>query len=128
MVKCRAWVIDGGTYAKLLSLSEFLTMDKAGALATAQTGQIGFMDGAPVLVTAEMPLTESDGKVGGGTNDRGTALCVYRPGWFVGYRRRIAVSVDYLPYYDSYQLTATVRLAFVNFDADTASALYNIAV
>ena len=123
-----AWVVDSGTYAALLGISEFLTMDKAGPLATAQTGQIGFVDGIPVYVSAEMPLTEADGKVGGGTNDRGQALCVYRPGWYVGYRRKIAVSVDYLSYYDSYQLTATVRLAFVRFDADVASCLYNIAV
>lgn len=125
-----AWIVDGGTYAKLLGLSEFLTMDKAGPLATAMTGQIGYMDGAPVVVSAEMGLTEADGKVSNtsGNNTKGTALCVYRPGWFVGYRRRIAVNVDYLPYYDSYQLTATVRLAFVNFDNDVASVLYNVTV
>ncbi|MGB7339879.1 MAG: phage major capsid protein [Phototrophicaceae bacterium] len=125
-----AWIVDGGTYAQLLGLSEFLTMDKAGALATAQTGQIGFIDGIPVFISAEMPLTMSDGKVNTstGTNDRGTAVCVYRPGWFVGYRRKIAVNVDYIPYYDSYQMTATVRLAFANFDTDVASALYNVAV
>lgn len=123
-----AWLVDSGTYAALLSLDEFLTMDKAGALATAQTGQIGFVDGIPVFVSAEMPLTEADGKVGSGANDKGQALCVYRPGWFVGYRRKIAVGVDYLPYYDSYQLTATVRLAFVRFDTEVASCLYNITV
>ena len=123
-----AWIVDGGTYAKLLGLSEFLTMDKAGPLATAQTGQIGFVDGIPVYVSAEMPLTQADGKVGSGTNNKGQAVCVYRPGWYVGYRRRIAVSVDYLSYFDSYQLTATVRLAFVHFDDDVASCLYNITV
>ncbi len=123
-----AWLMDGGTYAKFLAMSEFLTMDKAGPLATAQTGQIGFVDGVPALVSAEMPLTEADGKIGSGTNDRGQAICVYRPGWFVGYRRRIAVNVDYLPYFDSYQLTATVRLAFINFDTGVASSLYNIAI
>ena len=122
--------MDSGAYAKLLALSEFLTMEKAGPLATAQTGQIGFADGAPVLVTAEMPLSDGDGKVDSrhANNTRHRPLCVYRPGWFVGYRRRIAVSVDYLPYYDSYQLTATVRLAFINFDTDVAAALYNVAV
>ncbi len=124
------WIVDGGTYAKLLGLEQFLTMDKAGPHATALTGQIGFMDGAPVVVSAEMPLTKADGKASAtpGSNTKGTALCVYRPGWVVGYRRRIAVSVDHLPYYDSYQLTATVRLAFVSFDTATASALYNITV
>ena len=123
-----AWLVDSGTYSALLGLSEFLTVDKAGPLATAQTGQIGFVDGIPVFVSAEMPLTEADGKVGGGQNRKGQAVCVYRPGWYVGYRRKIAVSVDYLSYYDSYQLTATVRLAFVRFDNDVASCLYNITV
>jgi len=123
-----AWIVDSGTYAALLNISEFLTMDKAGPLATAQTGQIGYVDGIPVFVSAEMSLTEADGKVGDGTNSKGQAVCVYRPGWYVGYRRKIAVSVDYLSYYDSYQLTATVRLAFVRFDKEVASCLYNIAV
>ncbi len=127
-----AWIVDGGSYAKLLGLSEFLTMEKAGPLATARSGQIGIMDGAPVIVSAEMPLSDgAGGKVNGTTatsNTKGTALCVARPGWFVGYRRRIAVSLDYLPYYDSYQLTATVRLAFVSFDTDVAAALTNITV
>ena len=111
---------------------EFLTMDKAGPQATARSGQIGFMDGAPVIVSAEMPLSEgAAGKVNARTtssNTKGTALCVARPGWYVGYRRRIAVSLDYLPYYDSYQLTATVRLAFVSRDNEVASALTNITV
>jgi len=81
-----------------------------------------------VIVSSEMPLTGANGKVGVPPNDRGTALCVYRPGWYVGYRRKIAVSVDYLPYYDSYQLTATVRLALINFDTEVAAALFNLAV
>ena len=123
-----AWIVDSGAYAALLNISEFLTMDKAGPLATAQTGQIGYVDGIPVFVSAEMSLTEADGKVGSGTNSKGQAVCVYRPGWYVGYRRKIAVSVDYLSYYDSYQLTATVRLAFVRFDNEVASCLYNISV
>lgn len=123
-----AWIVDGKTYAALLSMGEFLTMDKAGPLATAQTGQIGYMDGIPVFVSSQMPETEADGKIGSGTADRGMAVCVYRPGWFVGYRRRIAVNVDYLPYYDSYQLTATVRLALGHFNDNVASTLYNIKV
>ncbi len=123
-----AWVVDGGTYAKLLGLSEFLTMDKAGPHATALTGQIGFIDGSPVLVSAEMPLTMADGKVNATGNTKGQAVCVYRPGWIVGYRRRIAASVDYLPYYDAYQMTATVRLALARLDDDVAASLYNITV
>ncbi|MBZ0300809.1 MAG: phage major capsid protein, partial [Anaerolineae bacterium] len=32
-----AWIVDGGTYAKFLGMAEFLTMEKAGSLATAMT-------------------------------------------------------------------------------------------
>lgn len=125
-----AWIVDSNTYAKLLDLPEFITMDKAGALATAQTGQIGFVDGVPIFMSAEMPLTNTSGYVDsdGLNNYLGTAICVYRPGWFVGYRRQIAVNVNYIPYYDSYQLTATVRLAFARFNEEVASGLYNIAI
>lgn len=124
-----AWVVDGNTYAKLLGLAEFLTMDKAGAQATAMTGQLGFIDGIPVLASAEMGLTGADGTFEvGGTNTKGTAFLIYRPGWLVGTRRRIAVSVDYLPYYDAYQMTATVRLAFGAYDDSVAALGFNITV
>jgi len=36
--------------------------------------------------------------------------------------------VDYLPYTDSYQVTATVRLALANYDNEVAAALFNLAV
>ena len=124
-----AWIVDPNTYAALLGLSEFITMDKAGAHATALTGQLGFVDGIPLLVCPDLPLTTASGGVEiGETNDKGTAICVYRPGWLVGFRRRIAVSVDYLPYYDAYQMTATVRLALGRYDDDVAAAGYNITV
>jgi len=124
-----AWIVDGNTYAKLLSLPEFLTMDKAGAQATALTGQLGFIDGIPVLASAELGLTGAGGTFEvGGTNTKGTALLVYRPGWLIGTRRRIAVSVDYLSYYDAYQMTATVRLAFAPYDDSVAAIGVNITV
>ena len=80
------------------------------------------------LVSAAMPLTMADGKVNATGNTKGQIMCVYRPGWIVGYRRRIAASMDYLPYYDSYQMTATVRLALAPLDTDVAAALYNVTV
>jgi len=36
--------------------------------------------------------------------------------------------VDYIPYTDSYQLTATVRIAFANQDSQCAALLYNVAI
>lgn len=123
-----AWIVDGKTYARLLKMSEFLTMDKAGPQATAQTGQIGFVDGIAVFMSASMPETAATGLVAGSGNTQGTALCVYRPGWMVGYRRAISVHADYIPAYDSHQLTATVRLAFAPQTTQMSSALVNIKV
>ena len=115
-------------YAKFLNMPEFITMDKAGSLATALTGQIGFADGMPVLVSNEFPLTNAAGKVPGAGGTLGSFAIAYKPGWYVGYRRRVNVSVDYLPYYDSYQLTATVRLAFTGRDNEVAAGAYNLLV
>lgn len=123
-----AWIVDSSTYAKLLSLSDVATVDKYGPYATVLTGEIAKIDGVPVLVSAEMPLTQADGKADVSDNTLGQALCVYRPGWVVGYRRRVAATMDYLPYYDAYQMVATVRLAFAPYDSDAASVLYNITV
>ncbi|MCD4685435.1 MAG: phage major capsid protein [Anaerolineae bacterium] len=123
-----AWLVDSSTYAKLLSLSDVATVDKYGPYATVLTGEIAKIDGAPVLVSAEMPLTQADGKADTTGNTKGQAVCVYRPGWVVGYRRRVAATMDYLPYYDAYQMVAPVRLAFAAFDDDVASTLYNISV
>jgi HK97 family phage major capsid protein len=125
-----AWFVDPGTYAKLLGLPEFLTMEKAGALATAQTGQIGIMDGAPVFVSPELPLTDTTGKVSTtvANNTRGTALCVYTPGWCVGYRRNIGIALEYVGYHDAYQLTASVRFALIRYNNQPAAALVNITL
>lgn len=128
-VRDLAWIVDGSSYMSLLSLDQVVTMDKFGSMATVMNGEIGKLDGIPVLASAEMALTEADGKInaaGGGT--KGQILCVYRPGWIVGYRRRIAASVTYLPFYDAYQMVATVRIAFINRDTEVASCLYDITV
>jgi HK97 family phage major capsid protein len=123
-----AYIMDGSTYATLLSDTSLATVDKFGPHATVLTGEIGKVDGVPVLVSAEMPLTMADGKVDSTGNTKGQVVSVYRPGWVVGYRRRVAATMNYLPYYDAYQMVATVRLAFVNFDNEVASVLYNLTV
>ena len=94
------------------------------------TGELGMIDGIPVIVSAEMGLTEADGKISttGSNNVYGQAVLVYRPGWIVGYRRQVVATAKYFEEYDAYQLFAHARLAFNRFDADVASCLYYIGV
>lgn len=123
-----AWIMDGSTYGKLLGLDEVLTVDKFGPSATVLSGELAKLEGVPIIVSPEMSTTQEDGLVGSSGNTQGQAVCVYRPGWVVGYRRRITATMDYLPYFDSYQMVATVRLAFGRMDDDVASALFNIGI
>lgn len=121
-------VCDVNTYGKLLSMPEFITVDKAGSLATAQTGMVGFIDGIPVFPSVEMSLANSAGKIPAAGGTLGS-LVIFAPyAWRMGYRRRINISTEYLPYYESYQLTATVRAALARIDADCSAVLYNLAV
>jgi HK97 family phage major capsid protein len=124
-----AIITHGEVYAKLLGLSEVITVDKMGPQATVLKGQLGSLDGIPVLWTAELGATASNGKISstGGNNVRGSLNIVHRGSHAVGYRRRVKVVSKYFEEYDSYQLIANVRLAFGRQDADSSSVLYNIA-
>lgn len=122
--------VNPETEAKLLGLDEFITVDKAGTNATAQTGTIGYIDRIPVLVTDQLPLTDADGKVtaAGNSVNRGTLLMAYVPHWVVGFRRRLAASLDFLPYYDAYQLTMTARMDFKPRDTDSVASIINLGI
>ncbi len=125
-----AWIVDDSVYAKLLNLPEFATMDKAGPNATNLTGQVGVIDGVPVFATAELGLTQATGKISGtpSNNIKGQALCVFRPGWMIGYRRQVQATVEYVSFADAYHLIVTARLTLVNFDNQSASILYDLSV
>jgi HK97 family phage major capsid protein len=126
-----AWIVDDLTYARLLNLPEFQTMDKAGNAATNLTGQVGVIDGVPVFATAEMGLSQTaDGKISGtpANNAKGQAICVFRPSWMLGYRRQVTAVVEYLSSVDAYHLIVTARLHLVNFDTQSAAELYNLTV
>ncbi len=126
-----AYIVGGEVYHKLLNIDEFLTVDKYGPNATVITGEIGKIDGSPVLTSAQLAAAEADGFINTASPSStlyGRLLTVYKPNWYVGYRRQVKVDVSYIPYYDAYQLTATVRLAFAHFDNDSASVLYDLAI
>jgi HK97 family phage major capsid protein len=124
-----AIIADDLTYAKLLSMPEFATVDKAGAAATNLSGQVGVIDGVPVFASAEMGLSRAtDGKISvtAANNTRGSVIIVHRPNWMIGYRRQVQAQVDYLSWADAYHLTVTARLALAWFDAVSAAQVYNL--
>jgi HK97 family phage major capsid protein len=125
-----AYITHGELYAKLLSLSEVITADKFGPNATIVTGQLGNLDGSKLLLTDQLSLTASNGKISntGGNNTFGELVGVHTDSFVVGYRRKVNVNVDRIPATDSYQLSANVRIAFVSIDSEGAFVLYDILV
>jgi hypothetical protein len=90
------WLMDLNTYIRSLSITNFQTLDKFGPQATILTGQLGAVEGVPVIVSEQMALADTDGKVtkGGNGTDTGTLLCVNRSQYWVGSRRELLVEVE----------------------------------
>lgn len=123
---------DDSTYAKLLSLPEFVTDDKTGGMgATNMTGVLGKIDGIPVITSYEMALTNSAGKYDVGTpaNDiYGTLALVYTPNWLIGYRRQVQALVEKIAAADIYHLTVSARLCLVSQSVKDAVIGFDIGV
>ena len=88
-----AYITDVNTFIKSLSIDSFRTLDKFGPNATILTGQLGAVEGIPVIVSEQMRLADADGKVtsGGNANTRGRLLIVNRSQWRVGFKRELTI-------------------------------------
>ena len=88
-----AYIIDVNTFIKALSIDSFRTLDKFGPNATLLTGQLGAVEGIPVIVSEQLRLADADGKVtdGGSANDKGRLLLVNRSQWRVGFKRELTI-------------------------------------
>ena len=74
------YVCDINTFIRSLSVGNFRTLDKFGPQATLLTGQLGAVEGIPVIVSEQMNLADTDGKVtdSGNCTDTGRLLIVTR--------------------------------------------------
>jgi hypothetical protein len=90
------WIMDVNTFIRVQSVSQFRTMDKLGPNATLLTGMLGAVEGIPVIVSEQMRLADTDGKVtdAGNVADTGRLLLVNRTQWAQGFRRDLMIDVD----------------------------------
>ena len=90
------WVMDVNTFIRAQSISEFRTMDKLGPNATLLTGMLGAIEGIPVIVSEQMRLADTDGRVtdAGNVTDTGRLLIANRTQWAQGFRRELTIDVD----------------------------------
>ena len=86
------YVCDINTFIRSLSVANFRTLDKFGPQATVLTGQLGAVEGIPVIVSEQMELAASDGKVtDGAAGTTGRLLIFNRNQWRVGFKRELTI-------------------------------------
>ena len=127
-----AFVTDINTYIRSLSIENFRTVEKLGPNATLLTGQLGDIEGIPVIISEQMLLADIDGKVssGGNVTDTGRVLAVNRNMYRLGFKRELMIESERDIQKRQTVLVASMRVAFkgrMDNDSDTAVALqYNI--
>ena len=91
------YISDVPTSVRSLSITEFETVDVAGARATLSTGELMNVYGKPYVATDEMRQADVDGRVtdsGNATTTLGRILAVNTTQWNVGFRRTLTVEMD----------------------------------
>tara|TARA_R110000787_G_scaffold43025_5_gene105563 strand:+ start:346 stop:1842 length:1497 start_codon:yes stop_codon:yes gene_type:complete len=120
------YATDVNTAIRSLSITEFETVDTAGARATLSSGEILNVYGKPLVHTAQMRLADTDGKVtdSGNGEDNGRILAVNTSQWRVGFRRQITVESEREASKGQTTLWVSFRLALAERTGTRSSATH----
>ena len=121
-----AYVTDINTFIRSLGIDSFRTLDKFGPQATVLTGQLGAVEGVPVIVSEQLALADSDGKVSysGNTTDTGRLLIFNRSQWRIGFRRELAIETVRDVQKRQNVMVISFRLAFQERSGSRSSATH----
>ena len=127
------FITDPNTFLASLALDEVETVDKLGPAATILTGQLAVVYGHPLIVSEQMRLASSNGKVNSNSaqNTAGRILAVNTSQWRVGFRREMSIETERVLQKRQNVMVVSLRLAFAertgNRSAATHTALqYNV--
>jgi len=106
-------------YSSLLGLKDssgnqaVLTVDKYGSNATVLSGELGKVDGIPVIVSEYVRENlNASGVYDGTTTNKTVIILVFTPGLIIGDRRKVTVKTDFDIVKDQQVMVATQRIAF----------------
>ena len=108
------YLTDVNTFIRSLSVGNFRTLDKFGPQATILTGQLGAVESIPVIVSEQMKLADTDGKVtdAGNVTNTGRLLIVNRSQWRVGFKRELTIETVRDPQKRQNIMVVSFRMAF----------------
>ena len=126
---CDPWTGDA-----IDKLDDFVSVDKFAQNAVVLTGQVGRVGQNPIIRTAALERTETDGKVNdGGSTACGQVIAFNRNGCVVGWRRRVQTETERLPARDQTRIVHSLRMGFGRYTPtgaasgiEWASLLYDI--
>lgn len=99
--KAGMWLCGLRSYLDLLDLTDFLTMEKVGSMATIVQGQLGMMLGSPVVVSEKVRQDlQSTGLYTTSTGSQTAMYYIYRPGWWFGQWRGITIEPERIPMFN----------------------------
>jgi HK97 family phage major capsid protein len=131
-----AYIVGLSGYIQLLGIKDsssnqvVTTVDKYGPNATILTGELGKIDGSPIIVSENVyENLNASGVYDGTTTTKTIMLLAYTPAFIIGDRRRVTVKTAADIETDQQILVATQRLDFHPFYATTETMVglaYNI--
>lgn len=106
------WIMNPETYFTALDLAQVQTADAFGRAATVLEGELEKLQGIQVMVNENFLKAEADGKrnTSEGSNTLGRFLGLHLPSLFVGFRRRLKITVTYLDDTDQFRISAHTRM------------------
>ena len=121
-----AFVTDINTFIAVQSITEFQTVDKLGPNATLLTGQLGSVEGVPVVVSEQMALADADGKVtaAGNVASTGRLLLVNRTQWRKGFKRELLIETERDVQRRQNVMVVSMRVAFAERSGSRTSAAH----
>jgi len=107
------YIVSASGFIKLLGIDEVVTLEKYGPNATVLTGELGRIDGIPIVVSEKMRDDLNASGVNDATsNSKGLVLLAYIPAFVLGNRRKVTVKSWVDVENDQQALVATWRGAF----------------
>ena len=121
-----AFVTDVNTFIAAQGITEFQTVDKLGPNATLLTGQLGAVEGIPVVVSEQLALADTDGKVtaAGNATNTGRLLLVNRTQWRKGFKRELLIETDRDIQKRQNVMVVSMRVAFAERSGTRSSATH----
>ena len=121
-----AFVTDVNTFIAVQSITEFQTVDKLGPNATLLTGQLGSVEGVPVVVSEQMAIADADGKVtaAGNVASTGRLLLVNRTQWRKGFKRELLIETERDVQRRQNVMVVSMRVAFAERSGSRTSAAH----